>query len=128
LETFPNELNIAVPVRSIAEGMVREVSPVSGYGGLIVIEYSLGGNTYTAYFGHINLATATVKAGDHVTAGEHIVDLGPQCSSTNGNVRKHLHFGLHKGSSIDVRGYVPDQSILSNWVDPKTLLASLGAQ
>lgn len=128
LETFPNELNIAVPVKSIADGTVREVSPVSGYGGLIVIEYNLGGSTYTAYFGHINLATATVKAGDHVTAGEHIADLGSQCSNINGNVRKHLHFGLHKGTTIDVRGYVPDQTTLSNWVDPKVLLSSLGAQ
>jgi murein DD-endopeptidase MepM/ murein hydrolase activator NlpD len=128
LETFPDELNIAVSIKSIADGTVREVSPVSGYGGLIVIEYNLGGSTYTAYFGHINLATATVKAGDHVKAGQYIVDLGPQCSGTNGDVRKHLHFGLHKGTAIDVRGYVPDQTTLSNWVDPKILLSSLGAQ
>lgn len=128
LEIFSNETSISVPIKSIADGTVREVKAVSGYGGLIVIEYSLGGNIYTAYFGHINLATATVKAGDHVTAGEHIVDLGPACSSINGDVRKHLHFGLHKGSSIDVRGYVPDQSTLSNWVDPKVLLSDLGAQ
>lgn len=128
LETFSNETGVAVPVKSIAVGTVKEVRAVSGYGGLIVIEYNLGGNIYTAYFGHINLEAATVKAGDHVAAGEHIVDLGPQCSSANGNVRKHLHFGLHKGSAIDVRGYVPSQSVLSSWADPKVLLTNLGAQ
>lgn len=128
LETFSSELSVAVPVVSIAAGTAKEVRAVSGYGGLIVIEYNLGGNIYTAYFGHINLGAATVKVGDRVTAGEHIVDLGPECSSTNGNVRKHLHFGLHKGVTIDVRGYAPSQSALSDWVDPKALLTSLGAQ
>lgn len=128
LEAFPSELNLAVPVKSIAAGTVRRVGPVSGYGGLIVIEYDIGGSIYTAYFGHVNLSTATVKTGDVVTPSEHIVDLAPQCSSTNGNVRKHLHFGLHEGSAIDVSGYVSGSGTLSNWVDPKALLSSLGAK
>lgn len=128
LEVFSNELDTPVIVKSIATGTVREASPVAGYGGLIVIEYKLGGETYTAYYGHINLNTATVKLGDRVIAGENLAELGPQCSSANGDVRKHLHFGLRKGGSVDVRGYVPTQSALSNWVDPKILLLSLKAQ
>lgn len=128
LEIFPNELNLPVIAKSIADGTVRETSSVTGYGGLIVIEYNLGGSIYTAYYGHVNLSTTAVKVGDRVVAGENLAELGAQCSNTNGNVRKHLHFGLHKESGIDVRGYVPTKSDLSNWVDPKVLLASLGAQ
>lgn len=128
LEVFPSELNSAIWAKSIAEGTVREARPVSGYGGLLVIEYELSGSIYTAYFGHINLSTATVKAGDHVTVGENLAELGPACSSANGDVRKHLHFGIRKGSAIDVRGYVPTQAELANWANPKVLLTDLGAK
>ena len=126
LETFPSELSSVVSVVSIADGTVRQVGPVTGYGGLIVVDYILNNLSYTAYFGHVNLATATVKAGDHVVMGQKLVELGSQCSQTNGNVRKHLHFALHKGTAVDVRGYAPDQTTLANWVDPKTLFTSLG--
>lgn len=126
LETFSSEANVAVPVFAVANGTVREVGPVSGYGGLIVIDVTLGGAGYTALYGHIDLATTTVKAGDTVTAGQHIANLGAACSSANGNVRKHLHFGLHKGSTVDVKGYVPNQNDLSAWANPQTVFADLG--
>ena len=127
LETTSAEASQNMPVLAIAAGTVRQVSAVSGYGGLIVIQYNLGGSNYTAYYGHINLSTAKVKAGQNVTVGETLANLGPSCSLTNGDVRKHLHFGLHKGTAIDVRGYAPDKTALASWVDPVQLLNSLGA-
>lgn len=125
LETFSNEADVAVPVVAVADGTVRQIGPVSGYGGLIVLDVVLGGNDYTAYYGHLNLSTSTLKSGNKVTAGEKLADLGPACSSPNGFVRKHLHFGLHQGTAIDVKGYVPTQSDLSAWTDAKALLAGL---
>lgn len=127
LETFVNEQNTPVPVYAIAAGTVQEAGPVSGYGGLIVLKSTINGNVYTIYYGHIDLGTKTVSTGDSVSAGQKIAELGPACSSINGNVRKHLHFGMRKGNSADVKGYVPSQSDLSAWVDPKSLLLSLNA-
>ena len=128
LETIPAEQNIPIAVTSIATGTVRQVGRVSGYGGLAVIEYTLGDETYTAYFGHINLATTTLKVGSTVSIGEKIAELAPACSSANSNVRKHLHFSLHKGTGVDVEGYVNSKSALSAWIDPKALLSTLGAK
>ncbi len=128
LETTAAEANQNVPVFAIASGTVRQIGAVSGYGGLIVVQYTLASNDYTAYYGHIDLATVKVKTGEAVTVGETLASLGAACSTSNGDVRKHLHFGLHKGTSIVVSGYVSDQSTLSNWQDPLALLKSLGAQ
>lgn len=128
LETTEIEQNIPVGVNSIAGGTVRQIGSVGGYGGLAVIEYTLGGNVYTAYFGHINLATSTLKVGDTISIGDKIAELAPACSTSNDNVRKHLHFALHKGAGVNVKGYVMSESALSAWVDPKILLNSLGAK
>lgn len=122
LETFPEERNTPVAVVSIADGIVRQVSFINGYGGLIVAEYNIGGNTYTAYYGHVDLNTAKVKSGSKLTAGQKIAELGPHCSGSNGNTRKHLHFGMHKGKAIVVSGYVDARGDLANWTDPRTII------
>lgn len=128
LETFADEQNVLLPVVSIADGRVLEANRVSGYGGLIVISYQLAGKDYTAYFGHVDLSTAKVKVGDTVVPGEQLADLAPACSSANDNVRKHLHFALHRGTGVDVHGYVATSNALSSWVDPAAILLSLGAK
>jgi murein DD-endopeptidase MepM/ murein hydrolase activator NlpD len=125
LEITSDELNTTVPVQSITDGIVRQIGFVNGYGGLIVIEHKISGKTYTAYYGHIDLNSSTLKKGDPVKMGQKIVNLAPECSSGNGYTRKHLHFGLRPGTSIDVKGYVTNKSSLSNWVDPKELLDEL---
>ena len=128
LEILPRELNIDVPVYSIADGVVREAQHVNGYGGLIVIEYNLSGQVVTAYYGHINLASTQVKAGDHVKAGQKIANLGAACSSQADGERKQLHFAIHQGTGIDVRGYVAAQSELRAWLNPSDILQQLKSQ
>jgi murein DD-endopeptidase MepM/ murein hydrolase activator NlpD len=122
IEVTSEERNSAVPVYSVANGTVRQINKVSGYGGLAVIEYNINGQDYTAYYGHIDLSTAAIKAGDKVEAGQKIAELAPACSPANGNTRKHLHFGMHSGKSIAVAGYVNTKAELSNWVDPRDLI------
>ena len=122
LEVTVAERTTAVPVYSIAAGKVLQASEVGGYGGLLVIRYQLNGNIYTAYYGHLDLESVTVKKGDQVSLGQKVAELGPECSVTNGNVRKHLHFGLHQGEAIVVAGYVGTRRELANWIDPLTLL------
>lgn len=118
LETIAAEANKAVAIKSIAAGTVRESGSVSGYGGLVVIEHNLAGRVVTAYYGHLNLNSVKLKTGQKVTAGEVIGNLGQGCSAQTGFERKHLHFAIHQGSAIDVRGYVPTLNLLAAWADP----------
>ncbi|MCL4390115.1 MAG: M23 family metallopeptidase [Patescibacteria group bacterium] len=127
LETTPAEKDSPAPVYSIAAGKILQVSAVSGYGGLIVAAYTLAGQDVTAYYGHVNLTSALAAPGDNVAAGQKLADLGAACSAQTDGERKHLHFAIHKGPTIDVRGYVSTQSELSNWLNPALELAKLGA-
>ncbi len=120
-EVTKEEINADVPVYSISDGKVRQAGFVNGYGGLLIAEYNITGQTYTVYYGHIDLTKVNVKNGSTLKKGQKIAELAPACSSKNGNTRKHLHFGVHKGSAIDVKGYATDKAQLSNWIDPKTL-------
>lgn len=125
LETFVDEKNSAVSVHSIYNGTVLKAQNVSGYGGIIVILYNINGQDYTAYFGHIDLSTAQVKSGSYVNTGDKLAELAAACSGANDNVRKHLHFAIHRGSQIDYKGYVTTKSALGAWVDPKSFLENL---
>ncbi len=127
LEIFPTELSTDVPVYSIADGKIISVSHISGYGGLIVISYTLGSQPVTAYYGHINLASSLVKPNEEVKAGAKLAILGNACSSQTDFERKHLHFALHRGTQIDYRGYVSSQVDLSGWLDPNMELKNLMA-
>ncbi len=127
LEAFPEEMNVVVPVRAMVAGTVRQVSSVDGYGGLVVIEHNLSGRVVTTYYGHLNINSVALRVGSTVTAGQTIGNLGQGCSGETDGERKHLHFAIHSGSGIDVRGYVPNQNILSLWLNPKEVLASLKA-
>jgi len=123
LEVASTEVNTEVPVYAIADGTVREVGPVSGYGGLLVLGVTINGQSYTVYYGHINLGSTSLVAGSAVKAGQKLAILGAQCSVQTGGERKHLHFTIHSGTTIDVRGYVPSLDVLTAWVDPKVFLA-----
>jgi len=120
-ETSKDELDTPVSVRSMADGVVRQDGFVSGYGGLIVIEHTINGNVYTAYYGHVDQSTFKVSAGSTVKNGQIIANLAPACTDGNGNTRKHLHLGVHKGKEIVVAGYVLNKSELDNWIDPRSL-------
>lgn len=123
-EVIKDEQDKAVSMKAIADGVIRSVGRVNGYGGLIVEEIQYKGATYTVYYGHVDLDTAKVKTGDKVKTGQKIVDLGPACSAKNGDTRKHLHLGIHKGSSIVVTGYITDKKQLANWINPMELISS----
>ena len=114
--------NTDVPVYAIYNGTVCYVNYVSGYGGVIVIEFSHQNQTYTALYGHIRLASATVKMGDNVTKSEQLAVLGTGYSTETDNERKHLHFSIHEGSSVVLAGYVQNQSELSAWIDPDSII------
>lgn len=128
LEVPDNELESEVPVYAVANGTVRQRSNVNGYGGLIVIEHTLEGQTVTAYYGHINLAQTTLTPGSSVRAGERISILGKGCSSETDGERKHLHFAIHKGKDVAVKGYINSRDELNDWINPLDTLNRLGAK
>ena len=127
LEVTPSEVGVDVPVYAIADGTVREIGPISGYGGLLVLGVTIKSQNYTVYYGHINLGSTTLVVGDSVKAGQKLATLGAQCSVQTSGERKHLHFAMHIGTTIDVRGYVPTLGELSSWIDPKAFLATNSA-
>lgn len=117
-ETTAKEKNAIIPVYSIAAGTVLFAGYVNGYGGVIIIRHTVGKETVTALYGHVRLASTTVKKNSKVKAGQKISVLGKGYSNETSGERKHLHFGLLKGTNYSYRGYVAYKNSLGIWLDP----------
>lgn len=125
-ETTPAEKDSDVPIAAIADGTVVFAGHVNGYGGVIMIEHKVNGETITALYGHLRITSFTIKKGAAVTVGKNIAVLGTGYSSETDGERKHLHFGIIKGASINYKGYVQTPSGLTAWDDPVTWLTTHG--
>ncbi len=117
-EVFENESSSEVPVVAFCGGEIVQVREVSGYGGLLVQRCVLEDKPVTVYYGHVAVDSARVEVGEYVVAGQQLVRLGQGFSEETDGERKHLHFGVHKGSEIRVAGYVGSESELEAWIDP----------
>jgi murein DD-endopeptidase MepM/ murein hydrolase activator NlpD len=117
-ETFPTEAKTEASVFAACTGKVRALQTVSGYGGVLVQQCVVAGQTVTALYGHIRLSSVKVKVGTELKAGTQFAVLGTGFSSETGGERKHLHFSLHKGTAINWRGYVSTKAALVDWLDP----------
>lgn len=120
-EIFPGEENKEVAVTAICGGALVGAQTASGYGGVVVQECLLGDEPVTVVYGHVRLASVAVKRGDYLRPGQKIAVLGTGQSAETDGQRKHLHLGIHKGRTIDIRGYVQNQNELSSWLDPANL-------
>lgn len=109
-----------VPVFAVASGTVIASRTVSGYGGVIVMEFSLEGKKHTALYGHIR-PSSLPKTGQAVSKGEQIGVLGTGYSAETDGERKHLHFAVLSDNRLDFKGYVQTKSDLSGWIDPLSL-------
>jgi hypothetical protein len=117
-EIFPEELDINVPVHAVCNGKLALKEYASGYGGVAVEACQLDNQPITVIYGHLNFASINAKAGDSLQAGDTLGNLGQAYSTQTDGERKHLHLGFHKGSSVNILGYVSSQSQLSGWIDP----------
>jgi hypothetical protein len=117
-EIFPEELNADVAVHAIYSGKIAVKRTASGYGGVLVQNCELDNQPITVIYGHLKLASVGNIAGDTLNAGDEIGTLGKAYSSETDGERKHLHLGIHKGSSISILGYVSAKLNLSGWIDP----------
>ena len=117
-EIFPNELDIAVAVRAICDGVLKLKEYAGGYGGLAVEACELKGEPITVIYGHLKLLSISAENGDSLKTGDVIGILGADQSQETDYERKHLHLGIHKGTEINIRGYVATEAETENWLDP----------
>jgi murein DD-endopeptidase MepM/ murein hydrolase activator NlpD len=121
-ETYPSEANLDVPVYAFCNGKILVKKFASGYGGVLVQSGVVNNQSVTIIYGHLHLTSINKNVGDNLTAGEQIGVLGTGYSSETDGERKHLHFGIHKGTTVSILGYVQVKSQLDNWIDPMSLL------
>lgn len=122
-ETTPAEASADVVVSTICSGKIRTKQFVSGYGGVIVQDCMIEGQTVTVLYGHMDIRLDYVpQVGQEIAESTKIAMLAPASSEYSGGERKHLHLGIHKGSAIDYRGYVQSQTELTSWLDANKYL------
>lgn len=111
-----------VLVRAVADGEVVVANVTQGYGGLLAIQHSLDGNPVIGIYGHVK-PSRLPRVGQTVKAGEQVAILGEGEGPETDGERKHLHFGLLKGTQLNVRGYVQNQEELKNWYNPLDVIS-----
>lgn len=122
LEVFAGEINSEVEVRSFCSGQIKMKTTASGYGGVVVQKCELEGQPVTIIYGHMKIDSVDFAVNSNIEEGEHIGLLGDDKSTETDGERKHLHFAIHKGSEINIRGYVQSEVELKDWIDPELYL------
>lgn len=121
-ETFPEEANTDVTVSAVCSGKLLSKRTASGYGGIAVESCIYEGSPITVVYGHMRLSSIRSNVGDTITVGDTIGLLGTGYSTETDGERKHLHLGMHKGTAMNVLGYVQSKARLSDFIDPCTLV------
>jgi murein DD-endopeptidase MepM/ murein hydrolase activator NlpD len=105
-----------LPVHSISNGIVKQVSHDLSWGNLIAIETCLpDSDTITVIYGHLS-RFIPVRIGDEVRLGQRIGQIGNSVSYENGGYWAHLHLGIAKGpyGLIKIGGYSCDTTEYEN--------------
>lgn len=116
-ETFADEQNIDVSIYAVCDGKLLTKRTATGYGGIAVQACKLENQDVTIIYGHLRLSSISANIGDQLKAGDKLAVLGTGFSSETDGERKHLHLGIHKGTAINILGYVKNSSELGNWID-----------
>ncbi len=111
-----------VPVVAMADGKVVVSRTANGYGGVLLIQHEIDGEAVQSLYGHLDPASLAA-VGSTVEAGEQIGILGDGGTAETDGERKHLHFGILKGATSDIRGYVSGENELATWYDPVSFLS-----
>lgn len=122
-ETFLEEAESDVHVRAICRGLLEAKQSASGYGGVAVQKCVFEGGPITVIYGHLRLVSIKVAVGEDMAPGDAIGVLGTGQSKETDGERKHLHLGVHKGSAMDIHGYVATKSELGGWLNVCQLLS-----
>jgi murein DD-endopeptidase MepM/ murein hydrolase activator NlpD len=97
---------LGTPIVAAADGVVLRAGPASGYGNAIYIQDADGN---VEIYGHMRYMD--VEAGDVVSAGDVIAEVGNEGQSTG----PHLHFEIHVGSMTgrptDPQAWLADRGV-----------------
>lgn len=85
------------PILAVADGVVTFAGERGTYGGLIILEHTVGGERVASYYAHMYDHGIHVAVGDSVAAGQHIGDVGSAGKSTG----PHLHLEIHPGGASE---------------------------
>jgi murein DD-endopeptidase MepM/ murein hydrolase activator NlpD len=121
-ETTPQEQKADVDIFAACSGKLLLKEYASGYGGVAVQSCVLNGQNVTLIYGHLRLSSIIPNKGDSVAAGQKIAVLGTGYSTETDGERRHLHFGIHIGTTVNILGYVQKKADLSGWIDPEQFL------
>jgi murein DD-endopeptidase MepM/ murein hydrolase activator NlpD len=116
-EIFPEEIDAEIPVHAICSGKLLVKKSASGYGGVAVESCEMEKSPIMVIYGHLKLTSISAKIGDPISIGDTIGILGKGYSAETDRERKHLHLGFHRGTTVNIRGYVSAKSELSSWID-----------
>jgi len=120
-EVSSREADEDVPVFAVCGGTIHFSGFAEGYGGLVTEYCNMKGQDVTIIYGHLAV-DSLVAAGTIVETGATLGILGAAGSTNTDGNRKHLHLGIVKGRSGDVRGYVQEESDLNLFLDPEEVL------
>lgn len=125
-----SDVTAEVPVYAITDALVTSKQYVSGYGGVVIIEFEdAEGDVYHALYGHVDLASVPFEVGESVARGDQLAVLGDHESAETDGERKHLHFGIYAYASTELyAGYVQDDADLVAWENPSQFLRDRYAQ
>ncbi len=97
------------PIYTVADGIVTHAGYTGNWGGLIIVEHTVGGERIASYYAHMWEYGIHVTEGMTVTAGQHIGDVGSSGKSTG----PHLHLEIRPGGTgqpaIDSDQWLTDQ-------------------
>ena len=121
-ETDPNEQDSDIPIFTVCAGPLLLKEWARGYGGVAVQKCRINAQDVTIVYGHLKLTSIQAKTGASLTQGQELGALGKGYSTETDGERKHLHLAIHRGTAINILGYVQNRASLDNWIDPLPLL------
>lgn len=122
------DITIEIPFFALTDAIVLRKETISGYGGVLILEFVDSGITYQALYGHVDISSITVEVGDTVSAGQRLGVLGDDQSTETDGERKHLHFAIYPATgSVLYAGYTTNDADLQQWVNPSDFLRNVGA-
>ena len=116
-EILSGEGTEQVKITAVCGGNFLYKRKITGYGGLVTQRCQIGNQVVTVIYGHLELASISALPNHYLAPGDFIGHLGSANSADTDGERKHLHLGIRKGVSDDIRGYVATEAELSNWID-----------
>lgn len=97
---------IGTPIFAVADGVVEKSGPASGFGLWVVVRHADGSRSV---YGHIN--QAFVAAGERVSAGDRIAEVGNRGQSTGPHLHLEIRQGSASGDKIDPVGWLRERGL-----------------